>query len=113
MSDEPLRSAVAPKVLLEHTDGLISAVQRYHNALARMMAAEYTIREMVDNALLAGVSPTAVRGIIDSFADAQTAPLLSAADVDPRLAVDDPELSGLDASVGDLAARRRSGTTIA
>lgn len=80
---------VPPQLLLDHTDGLVDAVQRYYAALARMMAAEHTIREVVDNALRAGVSPETVRGIIDSFADAGNAPLLHAADVDPRLG-DDP-----------------------
>lgn len=99
-----------PKVLLDHTDALIGAVQRYHSALAQMMAAEYTIREVVDNALLAGVSTGAVRGIIDSFADAATTPLLHASDVDPRLAGEEPELIGVDSLLSDLAARRGPGT---
>ena len=85
VSDEPDRPVVPPQVLLDHTEGLVLAVQRYHEALARMMAAEHTVREVVDNALRAGVSVAAVRGIIDSFADAQNTPLLHAADVDPRL----------------------------
>jgi hypothetical protein len=107
----PARAVVLPKVLLEHTDGLISAVQRYHSALAQMMAAEHIIREMVDNALLAGVSPTAVRGIIDSFADAQNAPLLHASDVDPRLADEDPELADVEALIEDLTAGRKGITS--
>lgn len=99
-----------PKVLLDHTDALISAVQRYHSALAQMMAAEYTIREVVDNALLAGVSTGAVRGIINSFADAANTPLLHASDVDPRLAGDDPNAIGVDGLLADLAARHGDGT---
>lgn len=87
--DDHPRPVVRPGVLLEHTDAVIGAVQRYHSALAHMMAAEHTIREVVDNALVAGVSPAAVRGIINSFADAADTPLLSASDVDPRLG--DPE----------------------
>jgi hypothetical protein len=101
---------VLPTVLLAHTDALISAVQRYHSALAQMMAAEYTIREVVDNALLAGVSTPTVRGIINSFAEAQNTPLLYASDVDPRLAGDDPELIDVDSLLSDLAARRAKGT---
>jgi hypothetical protein len=89
VSDEPDRPVVPPQVVLDHTEGLVVAVQRYHSALAQMMAAEHTIREVVDNALRAGVSPATLRGIIDSFSEAQTSPLLHAADVDPRLA-DDP-----------------------
>jgi hypothetical protein len=95
-----------PQVLLEHTDGLIIAVQRYHTALAQMMAAEYTIREMVDNALRAGISAGAIRGIINSFADAQNTPLLYASDVDPRLDGEDQELVGVDSLLQDLVARR-------
>lgn len=97
-----------PTALLEHTDGLITAVQRYHTALAQMMAAEYTIREVVDNALRAGVSAEAVRGIINSFADAQNTPLLYAADVDPRLAGEEQQIVGVDSLLQDLAARRHS-----
>jgi hypothetical protein len=97
---------VAPQALLEHTDGLITAVQRYHTALAQMMAAEYTIREMVDNALRAGISADAIRGIINSFADAQNTPLLYASDVDPRLDGEDQELVGVDSLLQDLVARR-------
>jgi hypothetical protein len=108
--DEQLRPVVLPTVLLEHTDALISAVQRYHSALAQMMAAEYTIREVVDNALLAGVSTPTVRGIINSFADAQNTPLLYASDVDPRLAGEDPDLIGVDSLLADLAARHENGT---
>lgn len=100
-----------PQVLLEHTDGLIIAVQRYHTALAQMMAAEHTIREMVDNALRAGISASAVRGIINSFADAQNTPLLYASDVDPRLAGEDQELVGVDSLLQDLVARRGSDRT--
>jgi hypothetical protein len=96
---------------LEHTDGLITAVQRYHSALAQMLAAEHTIREVVDNALLAGVSPTALRGIINSFAEAQSTPLLFAADVDARLAEDVHET--VDGPPSDLVARRRKGITSA
>lgn len=95
-----------PKVLLEHTDGLIVAVQRYHTALAQMMAAEHTIREVVDNALHAGVSASTLRGIINSFADAQNTPLLYASDVDPRLTGEDHDLVGVDSLLQDLAARR-------
>jgi hypothetical protein len=102
---------VQPQVLLEHTDGLIIAVQRYHTALAQMMAAEHTIREMVDNALRAGISASAVRGIINSFADAQNTPLLYASDVDPRLAGEDQELVGVDSLLQDLVARRGSDRT--
>lgn len=105
--DEQPRVAVPPRVLLEHTDALVSSVQRYHSALASMLAAEHTIREVVDNALLAGVSPGAVRGIINSFADAQNTPLLYAADVDPRLAGDDDAVIGVDQLLHDLAARHR------
>jgi hypothetical protein len=101
---------VLPEVLLAHTDALVSAVQRYHTALGQMMAAEYTIREVVDNALLAGVSTATVRGIINSFADAQSTPLLYASDVDPRLAGDEPELISVDSLLVDLAARRENGT---
>jgi hypothetical protein len=101
---------VLPKVLLEHTEALVSAVQRYYSALAQMMAAEYTIRDIVDNALLAGVSVGAVRGIINSFAEAATTPLLHASDVDPRLAGAEPELIGVDSLLTDLAARRGNGT---
>jgi hypothetical protein len=108
--DEQTRAAVLPRVLLEHTEGLIIAVQRYHTALAHMMAAEHTIREVVDNALLAGVSPGAVRGIINSFADAQNTPLLYASDVDPRLAGDDPAVIGVDSLLEDLVARRGNGS---
>ncbi len=108
--DELLRPVVLPTVLLEHTDALISAVQRYHSALAQMMAAEYTIREVVDNALLAGVSTGAVRGIINSFAEATNTPLLHASDVDPRLAGDDPDLIDMDSLLADLAARRDDDT---
>lgn len=101
---------VAPSDLLAHTDGLIDAVQRYHTALARMMAAEHTIREVADNALRAGLSPEAVRGIINSFADAQNTPLLYAADVDPRLAgrvdAEDQQIVGVDSLLQDLAQRR-------
>lgn len=93
---------------MEHADGLILAVQRYHTALARMMAAEHTIREVVDNALRAGLSEQTVRGIIDSFADAQNTPLLSAADVDPRLAGEDNAMIAVDSLLQDLVARRRS-----
>lgn len=99
-----------PKVLLDHTDALVGAVQRYHSALAQMMAAEYTIREVVDNALLAGVSTGAVRGIINSFADAASTPLLHASDVDPRLAGDDQDLIDADSLLADLAARHGNGT---
>lgn len=106
--DEQLRPVVLPKVLLEHTEGLIVAVQRYHTALAQMMAAEHTIREMVDNALRAGLSESAVRGIINSFADAQNTPLLYASDVDPRLAGEDPDVVGVDSLLQDLMARRAS-----
>ena len=108
--DEQLRPVVLPTVLLDHTDALISAVQRYHSALAQMMAAEYTIREVVDNALLAGVSTGAVRGIINSFADAGNTPLLHASDVDPRLATDDQDAFGVDSLLADLAARHGDGT---
>ena len=108
--DELLRPVVLPTVLLEHTDALISAVQRYHSALAHMMAAEYTIREVVDNALLAGVSTGAVRGIINSFAEATSTTLLHASDVDPRLAGDDPDLIDMDSLLADLAARRDDDT---
>jgi hypothetical protein len=103
---------VSPAVLLDHTDALITAVQRYHSALAQMMAAEYTIREVVDNALLAGVSTGTLRGIINSFADAQNTPLLYASDVDPRLCNEDedPELAGVDSLLSDLATRRHNGT---
>jgi hypothetical protein len=101
---------VLPTVLLEHTDALISAVQRYYSALAQMMAAEYTIRAVVDNALLAGVAAPTLRGIVNSFADAQNTPLLYASDVDPRLAGDDPELIDVDSLLSDLAARRANGT---
>jgi hypothetical protein len=101
---------VLPTVLLEHTDALISAVQRYHSALAQMMAAEYTIRAVVDNALLAGVSAPTLRGIVNSFADAQNTPLLYASDVDARLAGDDPELVDVGSLLSDLAARRANGT---
>jgi hypothetical protein len=104
--EEPVRPVVLPSVLLAHTDGLIIAVQRYHTALAQMMAAEHTIREMVDNALAAGVSAGAVRGIINSFADAQNTPLLYASDVDPRLAGEDEQVIGVDSLLQDLAARR-------
>ncbi|HVV24306.1 MAG TPA: hypothetical protein VHF06_33035 [Pseudonocardiaceae bacterium] len=106
MRDEQLRPVVLPKVLLEHTEGLTVAVQRYHTALAQMMAAEHTIREMVDNALRAGISAAAVRGIINSFADAQNTPLLYASDVDPRLAGEDEDIVGVDSLLQDLAARR-------
>jgi hypothetical protein len=106
--DEQLRPVVLPKVLLEQTEGLIVAVQRYHTALAQMMAAEHTIREMVDNALRAGLSASAVRGIINSFADAQNTPLLYASDVDPRLAGEDPDVVGVDSLLQDLMARRTS-----
>jgi hypothetical protein len=109
VSDEQLRPVVLPKVLLEQSQGLIIAMQRYHTALAQMMAAEHTIREMVDNALRAGVSPSAVRGIINSFADAQNTPLLYASDVDPRLAGEDPDVIGVDSLLHDLAARRAGG----
>jgi hypothetical protein len=108
VSDENLRPVVPPTVLLDHTDGLIVAVQRYHTALAQMMAAEHTIREVVDNALRAGLSAEAVRGIINSFADAQNTPLLYAADVDPRLAGEDHAVIGVDSLLQDLAARRSS-----
>jgi hypothetical protein len=101
---------VLPTVLLAHTDALISAVQRYHTALAQMMAAEHTIRDVVDNALLAGVSTGCVRGIINSFADAQNTPLLYASDVDPRLGGEDPDVVGVDSLLADLAARRGNGT---
>ena len=107
VEDEQLRSVVLPQVVLDHTAGVITAVQRYHCALAQMMAAEHTIREVVDNALTAGVSPGAVRGIINSFADAQNMPLLSASDVDPRLAGVDPDVVDVDSLLHDLAARRR------
>ena len=108
--DEQLRPVVLPTVLLAHTDALVSAVQRYHSALAQMMAAEYTIREVVDNALLAGVSTGAVRGIINSFAEAANTPLLHASDVDPRLDGDDQAALGVDTLVADLAARHGDGT---
>jgi hypothetical protein len=111
VTDEPFRPVVLPTVLLAHTDGLITAVQRYHTALAQMMAAEHTIREMVDNALRAGLSPGAVRGIINSFADAQNTPLLYASDVDPRLAGEDEAVVGVDSLLQDLAARRGSDST--
>jgi hypothetical protein len=101
---------VLPTVLLEHTDALISAVQRYHSALAQMMAAEYTIRAVVDNALLAGVGAPTLRGIVNSFADAQNTPLLYASDVDPRLAGDDPEVVDVDSLLSDLGGRRANGT---
>lgn len=104
---DELRQAIAPRVLLDHTDALVSAVQRYHSSLANMLAAEHTIREIVDNALLAGLSPAAVRGIINSFADAQNTPLLYAADVDPRLAGEDEPGLGVDQLLHDLAAGRR------
>ena len=53
------------------------------------MAAEHTIRELSLNALRAGVSARTVRGVINSFAEAASTPLLYATDVDPLLAADD------------------------
>jgi hypothetical protein len=99
---------IRPPVLLEHTDAVIGAVHRYHSALAHMMAAEHTIREVVDNALVAGVSPGAVRGIINSFADAADTPLLFASDVDPRLTDPDEEPPPFlsDTMLDDLIAPR-------